>query len=77
MGRKTIRFYRTSANDAGFNRARRESVRHSGFGVSGILTLLIRRPRGWVSQRLQNPLMKEYTLNYIRVPIIVSGIFLN
>ena len=29
------------------------------------------------SQRLQNPLIQEYTLNHIRVPIIVQGILLN
>ena len=29
------------------------------------------------SQTFQNPLIKEYTLNHIRDPIIISGIFLN
>ena len=32
---------------------------------------------GASTQRLQNPLIKEYTLNHIRDPIIIYGIFLN
>ena len=29
------------------------------------------------SQTFQNPLIKEYTLNYNRIPNMISGIFLN
>ena len=35
------------------------------------------RPLPCRTQRLQYPLIKEYTLNLIWVPIIISGIVLN
>ena len=33
--------------------------------------------KAWVSQRLQYPLIKEYSLNHDRDPTMISGIFLN
>ena len=33
--------------------------------------------RALIAQRLQYPLIREYTLNHIREPTILSGIFLN
>ena len=39
--------------------------------MSGPLALSTPTPR------LQNPLIMEYTLNFIRVPTIIEGLFLN
>ena len=64
-------------------------VEGSGFGREGVLGFRL----SWTSlacfrylafngscegtQRLQNPLTKQYTLHLIRVPLIMYGIFLN
>ena len=46
----------------------------SRIGLQWAAAWLVMTDTYHASQRLQNPLIKEYTLNLIRVPIIIYGI---
>ena len=51
--------------------------RYGTFSLESFENLAATSVTGFTSQRLQYPLIKEYSVNDIRDPTIIYGIFLN